>query len=147
MNADEWDQLCTHYNMEALNMIINIRYYKKYRTVAALHQLNDTMLEKFKTLLEPNSNIVWPKEIEPYGFIDYVAIGQIPHGAMALYKLGYRVNQEYPPTIHGTNMHMHYYHPDKRSISYDVIEDRNAFTTLWYKLLAIEINDQLLGMY
>lgn len=138
MDEDQHYELCKHYNMGALSMIINVNYINKYMTVASLHQLNDTMVEKFKAVLEPNSLITWPKSIDTYGLIDYIAIGNIPHGAMVLYKLGYRVNHKYPPTRNGS-MYMEFYHPDKRSILYDIADD--CFTSLWYELLAIEIND------
>ena len=118
---------------------------KEYPTILSLEDLDkhDALMkdgiERIATSMINDHNILWsmlPKDIPRYGLPDYIALGNIKYGALALFKLGYK------PDINNSEhcqdpCYVHIFHPNK--VNPTAYEDYKGhdFCKLWSELVTL----------
>lgn len=139
------DQLCQKYNLQYVRTIIKDVDVDKYTTIASIHELDNKMKASLKTIAESNGTN--PENLLPdilkISLLDYIAIGKIAYGAMALHKLGYKVDpMNKPERTRNGNMFIKFYSPSG-TYTYTIWEC-DDYVALWYELEEIQSNIKML---
>ena len=125
--------ICDRYHMSYLHYVYPMDEYMHLSNDEVTSLITYKKLLKFKEEMAQRIKNVATKSdqskfVNSYGLLDYVVLGNIPFGADALFKLGYKASE------HGLNFAAHcnvsFYHPDGRSISYHDINGHD-FCRLW----------------
>ena len=132
-------KLCLQTKCDHLLYIIKNR--DNYTTVDSIYKLDDLVKESLKNIAESNNqdpNYLLPPNISG-GLLNYVVLGKIPHGAMALYKLGYKSGDNIPIRNNIGNMYFEFKYKDVKC-RYNIKINIDNYVELWYELKQIENN-------
>lgn len=134
------DQLCHKYNLQYVRRIIKDIDVDKYTTIASIHELDNKVKTSLKIIAEsndPNPNNLLPPNIWDRQLLDYIVMGNIAYGAMALHKLGYKVDSKNKPERNSNGNMIIKFYSSFGSDTY-TIWDCDDYVALWYELEKIQ---------